>query len=212
MLGFWKLEHTLTRSPPSCFPSRRGSRTLGSSSSCRNFKEAAEFVGGHAQRGGQAAVVSVRRGTQFVEDATPPVVKEKIGDVAGTVGASAIGGAIGAAGGAVASHARGTNGTDAATGSNAGGPGGDGQPDAKDSDDLGNEEGTEIEETNSIESTLPPSIHGLGEQVQVVDFVCTFASCTGRYDVWSLRAQENAYYVGIESVVIPTINTQVGVN
>jgi hypothetical protein len=72
----------------------------------RNFKEAAEFVGGHAQRGGQAAVgtspschrdtrksplplvlalsVGVRCGARFVEDATPPVVKEKFGDAAGT--------------------------------------------------------------------------------------------------------------------------------
>ncbi|KAJ6550387.1 hypothetical protein DFH09DRAFT_1281321 [Mycena vulgaris] len=48
----------------------------------RNYKEAAEFVGGHAQQGGHAAVVGVRRGAQFVEDATPPVVKEKIGDAA----------------------------------------------------------------------------------------------------------------------------------
>ncbi|KAJ7856889.1 hypothetical protein B0H13DRAFT_2078101 [Mycena leptocephala] len=46
------------------------------------MNEAAEFVGGHAQRGGQAAVVGVRCGARFVEDATPPVVKEKIGDAA----------------------------------------------------------------------------------------------------------------------------------
>ncbi|KAJ7710671.1 hypothetical protein B0H17DRAFT_4310 [Mycena rosella] len=62
----------------------------------------------------------------------------------GTVSAGAIGGAVGAAGGAVASHARGTNGTDAAAGSDTGGPGGGGQPDEK--ENLGDEEGTDIEE------------------------------------------------------------------
>ncbi|KAF7335613.1 hypothetical protein MVEN_02216000 [Mycena venus] len=67
----------------------------GSSSSCRwrtsrrtgsavAIDKAAEFVGGHAQRGGQAAVAGVRRGARFVEDATPPVVKEKFGDAADT--------------------------------------------------------------------------------------------------------------------------------
>ncbi|KAJ7466339.1 hypothetical protein FB451DRAFT_412342 [Mycena latifolia] len=46
------------------------------------MNKAAEFVGDHAQRGGQAAVVGVRRGAQFVDDATPPAVKEKFGDAA----------------------------------------------------------------------------------------------------------------------------------
>ncbi|KAJ7754005.1 hypothetical protein B0H16DRAFT_1543052 [Mycena metata] len=48
----------------------------------RNAKEAAGFVGGQVQRGGEAAVVGLRRGAQFVEDATPPVVKEKISHAA----------------------------------------------------------------------------------------------------------------------------------
>ncbi|KAJ7437999.1 hypothetical protein B0H11DRAFT_596027 [Mycena galericulata] len=73
----------------------------------------------------------------------------------GTVSAGAIGGAAGVVGGAVASHARGTNGTDVAAGSDAGGPGGGGPPDEK--DNLGEEEGTEIEGNKSGESTLPVS-------------------------------------------------------
>ncbi|KAJ7763305.1 hypothetical protein B0H16DRAFT_1883696 [Mycena metata] len=48
----------------------------------RNAKDTAGFVGGQVQRGGEAAVVGLRRAAQFVEDTTPPVVREKIGDAA----------------------------------------------------------------------------------------------------------------------------------